>query len=314
MSPEMIKRVLPLAVVLTVVSMGSALARGVTPYLPLNLDPEVGREVERVLVLGDKPVMTRPIPVAVVLDALPKACKADARLCERVRRYIARYMGGSGIEFASAEADIAHGSSLVIPNEYGRAEPSHYQLAAGGYLQPSAYLLLNEGAVAYQGRVTPTGSFVSLGFDWAQLDVGWRDHWWSPMTDSSMLLSTEAATMPSITLSNYEPLTRLGFHYELMAARMSKSDRIELAGTGQLTSGYPKVSGLHLGLEPVAGWSISTRLVLRYRSRQPLRLAPILISRRLPQALRAGGDRWLCLSLDQGWASAFSNPLKGMYY
>src|SRR5579859_5692198 len=84
-------------------------AKGVTPYLPLNLDPEVEREVERVLVLGDKPVMTRPIPAVVVLDALPKACKVDAVLCERVRRYLKRYMRGTGIEFASAEVDAANG-------------------------------------------------------------------------------------------------------------------------------------------------------------------------------------------------------------
>ena len=43
-----------------------------------------------------------------------------------------------------------------------------------------------------------------------------------------MLLSTEAPTMPSVTLSNYEPLTRLGIHYELLLARMSKTDKIEL--------------------------------------------------------------------------------------
>jgi hypothetical protein len=237
-------------------------ARGVTPYLPLNLDPEVEREVERVLILGDKPIMTRPISAAVVLDALPKACKADAVLCERVRRYLKRYMHGAGIEFASIEGDITHGSNLVMPNQHGRTEQNHYQVAGAGYLQPSDYLLLNVGAVAYEGRVTPTGSLLSLGFDWAQLDVGWRDHWWSPMSDSSMLLSTEAPTMPSITLSNYEPLTRLGFHYELMLARMSKSDKIELPVTGQLTSGYPKVGGLHLSFEPVAGWSVSANRIL----------------------------------------------------
>ncbi len=45
----------------------TALARGVTPYLPLNLDPEVERQVERVLILADKPVMTRPIPAATVI-------------------------------------------------------------------------------------------------------------------------------------------------------------------------------------------------------------------------------------------------------
>ena len=55
---------------------------------------------------------------------------------------------------------------------------------------------------------------MSLGVDWAQIDIGYRDHWLSPMTDTSMLMSTEAPTMPSVTLSNYEPLTRLGFQYE----------------------------------------------------------------------------------------------------
>src|SRR5580693_3004228 len=79
-------------------------AKGVTPYLPLNLDPEIERQIERVLVLGDKPVMSRPIPAARVLDALPKACKVDAVLCENVRKYLKRYMRGAGLEFGSVGA------------------------------------------------------------------------------------------------------------------------------------------------------------------------------------------------------------------
>ncbi len=238
-------------------------ARGVTPYLPLNLDPEVERQVERVLVLGDKPVMTRPIPAALVLDALPKACEADAVLCENVRRYLKRYMHGNGVEFASVEVDAARGSHLVMPNQHGRTEQSDYQVAGAAYIQPSDYLLVNLGAVSYQGRTTPTGSVLSLGFDFAQLDIGYRDRWWSPMTDSSMLLSTEAPTMPSISLSNYEPLIRhLGLHYEIFVARMSETDKIELPVTGQLTRGYPKVAGLHLGFEPVSGWSIAANRIL----------------------------------------------------
>jgi hypothetical protein len=251
--------------VLTAAAMhGIVLARGVTPYLPLNLAPEVEREVERVLILGDKPVLTRPIPAALVIEALPKACKVDVELCERVRRYLATYMHHTGLEFASAEGDATTGSNLVMPNQHGRQGQSHYQFAGAGYLQPSDYLLVNIGAVGYDGRLTPTGSVLSLGFDWAQLDVGYRDHWWSPMQDSSMLLSTEAPTMPSVTLSNYEPLTRFGFHYELMVARMSKSDKIELAGTGELTSGHPKVAGLQLAFEPVVGWAISANRILIY--------------------------------------------------
>jgi len=48
---------------------------------------------------------------------------------------------------------------------------------------------------------------LSLGFSKAQLDIGYKPHWFSPLTDSSLLMSTEAPTMPSVSLSNYEPLT-----------------------------------------------------------------------------------------------------------
>jgi hypothetical protein len=249
-----------------VASQGMAYALGVTPYLPLNLDPDIETQVERVLILGDEPVMTRPIPAAMVLQALPKACKVDRPLCERVRHYLDRYMHTTGVEFTSVSLAATSGSSKVaLPNQHGEKAQSPYQVAAAGYLQPNSYMLLNVGGVAYQGRATPTGTMLSLGFDWAQLDIGWRDHWWSPMTDSAMLISTEAPTMPSITLSNYRPLTRLGLQYEVFVARMSESDRIELPLTGptqQYTRGYPKMGGIRLGIEPVSGWSLSVQRVL----------------------------------------------------
>ena len=240
-------------------------ARGVTPYLPLNLDPELEREVERVLILGDKPVMTRPIPAAAVVDALPKACAVDPLLCRRVRRALKAYMRDSALEFASIEGSGVSGDSkLVIPNQHGQNEQSVWQAAGAGFIQPWDYFLVNVGGVAYDGRQKPTGSFLSLGFEGAQLDFGFRDHWWSPMTDSAMLISTEAPTMPSLTVSNYVPLTRLGWSYEVFLAEMSHTDKIELTN-GELTSGHPKFFGGHLGIEPAqAGWSFAANRVLVY--------------------------------------------------
>ncbi|MBV8308138.1 MAG: hypothetical protein JO274_11715, partial [Gammaproteobacteria bacterium] len=199
---------------------GQAQARGVSPYLPLNLDPELEREVERVLILGDRPVMTRPIPAAMVLDALPKACSIDPVLCRRVRRALKPYMQDSALEFASAELSAVNGDSkMVIPNLHGQTEQSQYQVAGAGFIQPNDYLLVNLGGVAYDGRQKATGSFLSFGADWMQIDVGFRDHWWSPMTDSALMISTEAPTMPSITISNWRPLTRVGWQYEVFLAR-----------------------------------------------------------------------------------------------
>jgi hypothetical protein len=175
-------------------------------------------------------------------------------------------MKTTGVEFTSLSAAETSGSSdITLPNRHGEKAQSPYEVAGAAYLQPNSYMLLNVGGVAYQGRATPTGTMLSLGFDWAQLDIGWRDHWWSPMTDSSMLISTESPTMPSITLSNYRPLTRLGLQYEVFIARMSESDRIVLPVTGPtevLTRGHPKMGGFRIGIEPVSGWALSAQRVV----------------------------------------------------
>ncbi len=241
---------------------GSAIAGGVSPYLPLNLDPAVQNAIDRVLILGDQPVLVRPIPAALVLRALPKACRVDRPLCERVRKYLRRYMQGTGVEFTSVSlAATAGKSNITLPNQHGQRAQSPYQVAGAAYIQPNPYMLLNVGGVGYQGRFTPTGTMLSLGFDWAQLDIGWRDHWWSPLTGSSMLISTEAPTMPSITLSNTLPLTRLGLQYQVFVARMSEQRHIELTN-GTLTHGYPKMGGIMVGMQPVSGWSLGIQRVM----------------------------------------------------
>ena len=201
-------------------------ARGVSPYLPLNLDPQVEAQIERVLILAGKPVMRRPIAAATVLDALPKACAIDAVLCEQVQRYLARYTPKAAVTEVAIAGSATHGSEVTLPNSYGMRNSSNAQGIVQAYIQPSDYLIASAGINAYEGRVDWTGSMISLGFSKAQLDIGYKPHWFSPMTDSSMLMSSEAPTMPSISLSNYEPMTRFGFSYEIFEAIMSHSDRI----------------------------------------------------------------------------------------
>jgi len=240
----------------------AALARGVTPYLPLNLEPEIEAQIERVLILADKPVMRRPIAAATVLDALPRACRLDQVLCERVGRYLARYTHTSDLTRASIEGAASHGADTTLPDRYGLHNRSAWDVSIGGYLQPSDYLLVGVGAVAYDGREDYTGSMLSVGFSKAQLDIGYKPHWFSPLTDSSMLMSTEAPTMPSVSLSNYEPLTRLGLSYELFEARMSKSDHILYKGV--LNSGYPRLGGVQLTMEPASGWSLGLNRLVQF--------------------------------------------------
>jgi hypothetical protein len=251
----------------------AAQADPLSAYLPLNLEPEMERQIERVLILADEPILKRPFAVELVKAALPDACRKDAALCERVRRYLERYSHDYGVTHASATAAGASGAHVVLPDQHGMTSNDDWELSAQGYVQPSDYLLVSAGGIAYSGRTQATGSMLSIGTSWAQLDAGYRDHWLSPMTDTgSMLFSTESPTMPSVTLSNWEPLTRLGIQYEFVLGKLLQTGAnsgASLAGdnidyNGVLSRGDPHLFSMQLSIEPFPGWSLGFNRNLEY--------------------------------------------------
>jgi hypothetical protein len=247
-------RIIVGVIILLLIPAG-AFAMGVSPYLPLNMSPEIERQIERLLILAGRPVMTRPIAVATVLEALSDARKADEALCNQVERYLERYMPNAGLTQLRAELALDSGESKqVLPNQYGEKADSSWKVSGETFLRLGDYISFNLGGSTYQGRTTPTGTMLSLGIDYAQLDIGYRPHWLSPFTDSSMLLSTEAPTMPSITLSNFRPISSLGLTYEVYLARMSKVSHITYKD--RFTTGNPRLAGLHLQMQPASGYSI----------------------------------------------------------
>lgn len=250
-------------------------ARGASPYIVLNLSPEMERAIERVLILADDPVLTRPIPAARVLDALPAACEIDALLCEQVRRYLAGLMKTAGIAHLSAAAAVTSGDSFrpdsdtgefsdptPLPNRRGMPVDSPFEVSAQLYWQRNDFMLVQGGFVAYDGEVVPTGSMISIGVEYAQIDVGWRDHWLSPMTDSAMLLSTQAETLPSITLSNYTPISAWNLRYQIFYAELSESDEIRFEDG--FTKGKPRLAGLHISINPIPGWTLGVNRLMQY--------------------------------------------------
>jgi hypothetical protein len=241
-------------------------ADGVSAYIPLNLEPEMERQIERVLILANEPILKRPIAVNLVELALPEACKHDKVLCIKVKKYLERFSHDYGVSHASASASATHGANGTVPNAYGMPVGSKYEISAQAYVQPSDYLLASAGVITYQGRTNPTGSILSFGFNYAQVDIGYRTHWFSPVTDSTMLIGTEAPTMPSVTLSNYEPISRLGFQYEFFLAQMASTDQILGGGQGTTreTRGNPKLFGAQFSIEPFSGWSLGVNRQLQY--------------------------------------------------
>ncbi len=255
------------------VATHAAAAEGVSAYLPLNLEPELEARIDQVLILADQPLLKRPIPVATLRSALARACGVESEVCRHIERRLAVLLDKSSSIRTSLEGAESGNTNRVVPNRYGLDGTSPWVYSAQLSWQPSRYAIVNAGAVAYDGEVNPEGSFVSVGVDRAQLDLGYRSHWLSPLTDSSMLIGTEAPTMPAATFSNIVPLTRLGLRYEFFLADMSRSNRI--AYRGGFTEGHPRLAGAHLSIEPARGWSIGVNRLLQYgggaRGGQPFR-------------------------------------------
>jgi hypothetical protein len=242
-----------------------AAARGVSPYLPLGMSPDMDRKIQRVLVLGGKAVMRRPIPAAVVLDALPNACKRDQALCNEVRAYLQSYMKRAGITHAKASGAVVDGDSRSTqPNAHGVRVDDPWEARVSAYYQPNDHLLISAGGIASDEVATPTGSMLSMGFDFAQLDVGFRDHWLSPLNDSSSLISTQAPTMPSVTLSNHKPIGPLGLSYEVFAAKMSRQENFPALDGVTLTSGSPRLAGIQGGIAPAEGLAFAVNRMTQY--------------------------------------------------
>jgi hypothetical protein len=245
---------------------GLARAGGATPYLPLNLSPEIEHKIEQVLILGGEPLLTRPVPIARVLQALPKACRRDARLCAQVRHYLDRYFQPVAVTHGSLEVAAADKSSRVtLPNQHGETVDSAWDASSVASVRPFDNLLLSVGGTAYGGRdrrFNADGTMLSVGNEFVQLDAGYRDQWLSPMLDSTMLISTEAPTMPSLTLSNQMPIGGAGFEYQLFLARMSYSK--DIVWEGHYTAGDPRLFGMHFGFSPLSGWSIGGNALYQY--------------------------------------------------
>ena len=183
-------------------------------------------------------------------------------LCGQVRSDLSNYTKPWGLSHASLSAGRGSSDRNVLPNRHGMQTDASFEASAEVYWQPSDFLLISAGVLSYEGGSVPVGSMLSVGTEFAQLDIGYREHWLSPMTDSAMLLSTAAETIPSVTLSNYTALSRFKFRYELFLGKLSESTRIRFQDG--FTTGKPKLAGLHLSIEPFPGWSLGLSRIMQF--------------------------------------------------
>ena len=241
----------------------SASAKGISPYLPLNTSLEIEVQIEKVMALTDGAPLSKPYKVTDLKARLEQVKDRSPVLYKRVKAYLNRFTKPIGGTHLSAKVAIANDSEQVIANERNIQNDSKYEVSAGGFAFINPHLYASFGMTyAEKGGAIQTNSHIGFGYEYAQVELGYREHWFSPFQDSAMLVSTHAKSSPSITLSNATPITDWNLRYEIFYSRLEEVDGILF--DGEYFSGKPHYAGFHASFTPLDFWTIGASRTLQF--------------------------------------------------
>ncbi|GAB3038921.1 capsule assembly Wzi family protein [Bowmanella dokdonensis] len=239
------------------------LAKGLSPYLPLQLSPEIEAQIEQVMALTDAAPLTKPYKASDLLARLAVIKDSNPLLYQRLSVYLQRYTKSLGRTHFSAELALANDNDRAIPNQRNMRNDAAYRLSVGGFYQPSPYFIFNTGVIKAESTAPAySQTFLGFGYEYLQVEVGYREHWFSPFQDSAMLVSTQAKTSPSITLSNATPISDRHIRYEVFYSMLEEVEGIRLGD--ELFPGHPRHAGLHLSFTPLDFWTLGFNRTLQF--------------------------------------------------
>lgn len=248
----------------------NAMAKGgVSPYLPLNQVPELEHNVARLLAVSKNThIMSKPYKAEDIYNILQKIKHTYPQLYQTLSYQISPYIQSDAGTFA--KVTLAAGTkNKTLPNQRGQTTRTNLMVEAGAYANFGRHFGISVAGIANEDEILPTQSFIYLGHKYAQLDIGYREHWYSPFNDSAMLLSTHAKTTPSITISNVEPITSFNIRYDMFISKMTEQRGILKEGrqTGVervYEPGKPFLYGLHTSFAATDNLTIGLSRLMQF--------------------------------------------------
>jgi len=243
---------------------------GVSPYLPLNQVPNLEHNIQRLLAVSKHThIMSKPYKARDIYNVLQTIRYEHPDLYHTLTYQINPYIQAGTITFAKATASVGT-SDKILPNQRGQTTKTNLAVEGGAYLNLGDYFGASVAGIVNEDGVIPTQSIIYMGFKYAQLDIGYREHWYSPFNNSAMLLSTQAETTPSITLSNVEPITSFKIRYDMFISQMTeqrgilKNQRVENIEEREYEPGKPYLFGLHTSFAATDNLTISLSRLMQF--------------------------------------------------
>ena len=229
-------------------------AKGVSPYLPLKIDPLIELQIERLASITQMPALIKPYHIVTVADYLEKIQHSHPTLYTRINNYIKRFKKQGGITHRKIELSYSDNKQSQTNNR-GIALDNNLSSSISGFYQLNKYIIANAGGTFIdKGKFIPHQSYFSMGYEYLQLDVGYREHWLSPMQESSTLTSTNAKPILSATISNVTPITDWNINYEFSVGRLEEMEGILFGETK--SKGKPGFLTMHASIQPFDWWTL----------------------------------------------------------
>ncbi len=239
------------------------LMAGVSPYLPLKQNPVFELEVERLVAITKAPTLKKPYHVVTILNQLEKVKDTHPQLYERINRYIKRYKNNYNITHAKAEVRVSNSTDKTLQNARGYSTDSNVYADFSAFWQPSQHFGVSVGGgYANKESYLNFGNYFYFGGEYLQIDVGYREHWLSPLQESSQLISTQAKPMLGMTLSNVKPITDFNIMYELGFGKLEEVDGIVFEDT--TSTGQPGFLTMHGSIQPFDWWTLSVNRTMQF--------------------------------------------------
>lgn len=237
-----------------------------TAYLPIGADNYLQDQVDYLFLLTSGNPMKKPYSIASIDLALSKIESSDPSLYQAVNNGLEPYRANNSVSRAGFVARLATDKDMPIANQRGLSSKENLQGFVEGSWRPNGNTVVQAG-VEYRAdanTVVPYNTFVGFSKGNLQLDLGYREHWYSPFSFSSQLISNNAEMGPSITLSTISPIERFWqANFELFYTRLDKVKN-GVKYLDQWYDGSPHLIGTHLSLSPAESWTLGFNRILQF--------------------------------------------------
>lgn len=241
----------------------AALAKGISPYLPLKLTPEVESQIEKLMAITPSAPLSKPYKAKSLLNRLELIKDSHPVLYQRLGKYLNRYKKQVLVNHLGIEVGYGNDTEKPIPNQRGETTKSNLRASASAYTFVNPYFYTSVGGFYSEDTdLVLSNTHIGFGYEYAQVEIGFREHWFSPFQDSAMLVSTNAEAAPSITISNTTPITSWDIRYEIFYTELDEVEGIRLGD--EVFPGKPRHAGLHFSFSPLDNWTIGLNRTLQF--------------------------------------------------